>query len=79
MVETEAMAIASVLETTGFSMKQAQTDLRNAVRSAEENRYEVDDDGWVSDPTTDGLPANDPDAQQMIMDRFPGRRSGGRQ
>ncbi|MFR9674669.1 alpha/beta hydrolase [Streptomyces sp. TR06-5] len=69
VVETEAMTIATVLDTTRFWMEQAQTDLRSAVRSAEENHYEVDDDGWVSDPTTDGLPHNDPDAQQMIMDR----------
>ncbi|GGZ67521.1 hypothetical protein [Streptomyces bluensis] len=36
VVETEAMAIASVLESTKFWMEQAQTELRNAVRRAEE-------------------------------------------
>ncbi|THA24555.1 hypothetical protein E4198_07170 [Streptomyces sp. RKND-216] len=50
-------------------MEQAQTDLRNAVQSAERNRYKVDDDGWVSDPTTEGLPRQSTDAQQIIMDR----------
>ena len=69
VVETEAMAIATVLETTRFWMEQAQTDLRNAVSRAEENDYKVDNDGWVSDPTTADLPHQAPDAQQLIMDR----------
>ncbi|MFM9368254.1 alpha/beta hydrolase [Streptomyces sp. Da 82-17] len=69
VAETEAMAIASVLENTKFWMEQAQTDLRNAIRRAEEDGFEVDGDGWVSDPTTSDLPRNDPDAQQVIADR----------
>jgi hypothetical protein len=69
VVETEAMTVATVLDTTKFWMQQAQTDLRNAVQRAEENRYQVDDDGWVSDPTTADLPHQSPDAQQIIMDR----------
>ncbi|MFE6619528.1 alpha/beta hydrolase [Streptomyces sp. NPDC057740] len=69
VVETEAMAIASVLESTRFWMEQAQTTLRNAVRRAENDRFKVDDDGWVSDPTTTDLPRQDPDAQRIIADR----------
>ena len=69
VVETEAMAIASTLDTTRFWMEQAQTDLRNAVRRAEEDDYKGDDEGWVSDPSTVDLPPQDPDAQQLIMDR----------
>lgn len=68
-VETEAMAVASVVDTTRLWMAQAQTDLRNAVRRAEADGFEVDDDGWVTDPTTANLPHNDPDAQQIIADR----------
>jgi hypothetical protein len=56
VVETEAMAIASVLESTRFWMEQAQTDLRNAVRRAEEDGLEVDGDGWISDPVLADLP-----------------------
>ncbi|GGX13947.1 alpha/beta hydrolase [Streptomyces chartreusis] len=69
VVETEAMAIAEVLNTTRFWMEQSQTDLRNAVRRAEQDGFAVDNDGWVSDPTTSGLPRQDPDAQQIIADR----------
>ncbi|CAL9425536.1 hypothetical protein SUDANB145_01939 [Streptomyces sp. enrichment culture] len=69
VVETEAMAVASVLETTKFWMEQAQTKLRSAVRRAEQDHFRVDDDGWVSDPTTDDLPRQDPDAQAIIADR----------
>ncbi|MET9383162.1 alpha/beta hydrolase [Streptomyces sp. NPDC002928] len=69
VVETEAMAVAEVLDTTKFWMEQSQTDLRNAVRRAEEDHFEVDDDGWVSDPTTDDLPRQDPDARAIIADR----------
>ncbi|GAA4807713.1 alpha/beta hydrolase [Streptomyces ziwulingensis] len=69
IVETEAMAVASVLETTGFWMEAAQTKLRNAVRRAEQDGFEVDADGWVSDPTTDDLPRQDPDVQAIIADR----------
>ncbi|MGW5663921.1 alpha/beta hydrolase [Streptomyces sp. NPDC003758] len=69
VVETEAMAIAEVLDTSKFWMEQAQTDLRNAVRRAEEDHFEVDGDGEVSDPTTTGLPHQDPDARQIIADR----------
>ena len=69
VVETEAMAVAEVLDTTKSWMEAAQTDLRNAVRRAEEDHFEVDGDGWVSDPTTAGLPHQDPDTQQIIADR----------
>ncbi|WP_320777682.1 alpha/beta hydrolase [Streptomyces sp. CRN 30] len=69
VVETEAMAVAEVLDTTGFWMEAAQTKLRNAVRRAEENHFEVDDDGWVSDPTTADLPRQDPDTQALIAER----------
>jgi len=69
VVETEAMAVAEVLDTTKFWMEAAQTDLRNAVRRAEEDHFEVDGDGWVSDPTTTGLPHQDPDARQIVADR----------
>ena len=69
VVETEAMAVAEVLDTTKSWMEAAQTELRNAVRRAEEDHFEVDGDGWVSDPTTAGLPHQDPDAQQIIADR----------
>ncbi|WP_210582698.1 alpha/beta hydrolase [Streptomyces sp. GESEQ-4] len=56
VVETEAMAIASVLDSTRFWMEQAQTELRNAVRRAEEDGLEVDGDGWISDPVLADLP-----------------------
>ncbi|MFC8515125.1 alpha/beta hydrolase [Streptomyces sp. NPDC057257] len=69
VVETETMAVAEVLDTTKFWMEAAQTDLRNAVRRAEEDHFEVDGDGWVTDPTTDDLPRQDPDARQIIADR----------
>ncbi|MCF2536999.1 alpha/beta hydrolase [Streptomyces nigra] len=69
VVETEAMAIAEVLDTTRFWMEQAQTDLRNAVRRAEQDGFDVDEDGWVSDRTTSDLPRQDPDAQQLIAER----------
>lgn len=69
VVETEAMAIAEVLDTTRFWMEQAQTDLRNAVRRAEQDGFHVDEDGWVSDRTTSDLPRQDPDAQQLIAER----------
>ncbi len=69
VVETEAMAVASVLESTRFWMEQAQTELRNAVRRAEGDRFTVDDDGWVSDPTTTNFPRQDPDAQRIIAER----------
>ncbi|POX51563.1 alpha/beta hydrolase [Streptomyces sp. Ru72] len=69
VVETEAMAIAEVIDTTRFWMEQSQTDLRNAVRRAEEDNFEVDGDGWVSDPTTTDLPRQDPDARQIIAGR----------
>ncbi|MYW69540.1 hypothetical protein GTY65_36560 [Streptomyces sp. SID8379] len=69
VVETEAMAVARVVDTTRIWMESAQTALRNAVRRAEEDRFEVDDDGWVTDPTTADLPRNDPDAQQIVADR----------
>ena len=69
VVETEAMAVAEVLDTTKFWMEAAQTDLRNAVRRAEEDRFEVDGDGTITDPTTADLPHQDPDAQQIIAGR----------
>ncbi|MFJ3287677.1 alpha/beta hydrolase [Streptomyces sp. NPDC086669] len=69
VVETEAMAIAEVLDTTRFWMEQAQTDLRSAVRRAEQDGFDVDDEGWVSDRTTSDLPRQDPDTQQIIADR----------
>ncbi|MER6016017.1 alpha/beta hydrolase [Streptomyces bluensis] len=58
VVETEAMAIATVLKTTGFWMEQAQNALRNAVRRAEEDDFEVDDDGLISDRMIADLPRN---------------------
>ncbi|MER5452193.1 alpha/beta hydrolase [Streptomyces sp. NPDC002766] len=69
VVETEAMAVAEVLDTTRSWMEAAQTALRNAVRRAEEDHFEVDGDGTVTDPTTAGLPHQDPDARQIIADR----------
>ncbi|WP_353945072.1 alpha/beta hydrolase [Streptomyces sp. HUAS MG91] len=69
VVETEAMAVARVVDTTRVWMENAQTALRNAVRRAEQDHFEVDDDGWVTDPTTADLPHQDPDAQQVIADR----------
>ncbi|MYT73312.1 MULTISPECIES: alpha/beta hydrolase [unclassified Streptomyces] len=69
VVETEAMAVARVVDTTRVWMESAQTALRNAVRRAEQDHFEVDGDGWVTDPTTAGLPHQDPDAQQVIADR----------
>ncbi|MCZ2524879.1 alpha/beta hydrolase [Streptomyces sp. HB2AG] len=69
LVRTEAMAVHEVVDTTRLRMEQAQTDLRNAVRRAEENGYEVDDDGTVSDPQTASLPRNDPDAQEIARQR----------
>lgn len=56
VVETEAMAIASVLESTKFWMEQAQTELRNAVRRAEEDGFEVDADGSITDRVIADLP-----------------------
>ncbi|WP_194236056.1 alpha/beta hydrolase [Streptomyces acidicola] len=58
VVETEAMAIASALESTKFWMEQAQTELRNAVRRAEEDGFEVDADGGISDGVIADLPRN---------------------
>ncbi|MFI1732730.1 alpha/beta hydrolase [Streptomyces acidicola] len=58
VVETEAMAIATVLKTTGFWMEQAQNKLRNAVRRAEEDDFEVDTDGLISDRMIADLPRN---------------------
>ncbi|MGI5378615.1 hypothetical protein ACQEV2_31065 [Streptomyces sp. CA-251387] len=52
VAETEAMAIAEVLDATRFWREQSQTDLHKAVQRAEQDRFEVDGDGWVSDPTT---------------------------
>ncbi|MER5947733.1 alpha/beta hydrolase [Streptomyces sp. NPDC001904] len=69
VVETEAMAVARVVDTTRVWMENAQTALRNAVRRAEQDHFEVDDDGWVTDPTTADLPHQDPDTQQIIADR----------
>lgn len=69
VVETEAMAIASVLESTRFWMEQAQTQLRNAVRRAEQDGFKVDDDGWISDPTTTDLPPQDPDTRLVVAAR----------
>ncbi|MBT2488191.1 hypothetical protein J7E96_06565 [Streptomyces sp. ISL-96] len=69
IVQTEGMAIAVVLDDVRFEMESAQNKLRNAVKRAEENHYKVDDDGWVSDPTTSSLPRNDPDSQQVINGR----------
>ncbi|MCT9079494.1 alpha/beta hydrolase family protein [Streptomyces fulvoviolaceus] len=56
VVETEAMAMAEVMDTTKFWMEQAQTDLRNAVRRAEEDGLAVDGDGEISDPVLADLP-----------------------
>ncbi|MFJ4716062.1 alpha/beta hydrolase [Streptomyces sp. NPDC088785] len=69
VVETEAMAVARVVDTTRVWMESAQTALRNAVRRAEQDHFAVDGDGWVTDPTTADLPHNDPDARQIIADR----------
>ncbi|MEV0094335.1 alpha/beta hydrolase [Streptomyces sp. NPDC050738] len=69
VVETEAMAIARVVDTTRFWMEEAQTSLRNAVQRAEDDHFKVDGDGWISDPTTADIPHNDPDGQQAIADR----------
>ncbi|MFE2029304.1 alpha/beta hydrolase [Streptomyces hygroscopicus] len=67
IVQIEAQAIARVLDTTKWRMEQAQTDLRNAVKTAEDNHYRVDDDGWVSAPaSTDSIPRNDPDGQTTL-------------
>ncbi|MFF4651214.1 alpha/beta hydrolase [Streptomyces sp. NPDC001380] len=73
VVRTEAMTIGSVLETTRFWMEQARTDLRNAVRRAEDDGYAVGHDGTVTDPQSASLPHNDPDAQQIARERG-GRR-----
>ncbi|MFE9441500.1 alpha/beta hydrolase [Streptomyces sp. NPDC006602] len=56
VVETETMAMAEVMDTTKFWMEAAQTDLRNAVRRAEEDGLEVDGDGEISDPVLADLP-----------------------
>ncbi|MFE0256153.1 alpha/beta hydrolase [Streptomyces sp. NPDC059010] len=58
VVETEAMTIFSVLEHTRFWMEEAQRELRNAVSGAEEDDFEVDVDGWISDRVVEDLPRN---------------------
>ncbi|MFJ6212620.1 alpha/beta hydrolase [Streptomyces sp. NPDC092296] len=69
IVQTEAMTISTVMETTRFRMEQAQTDLRNAVSRAEENGYAVRDDGTVIDARAASLPHNDPDAREIARER----------
>ncbi len=67
IVQIEAQAIASALGTIKQRMEQAQTNLRHAVKTAEENHYRVDADGWVSAPaSTDSIPRNDPDGQAAL-------------
>ncbi|MDG4861751.1 alpha/beta hydrolase [Streptomyces sp. T-3] len=70
--QSQIASIATVLQGTHGKMQQAQQDLRKAVREAEADKFAVDDDGWVSDPTTaDDTSAerHDPDYQQSLLPR----------
>lgn len=49
VVRTESMTISKAIDTVRFRMEQAQTDLRNAVRSAEAEGFVVDDSGSVGE------------------------------
>ncbi|KUJ70081.1 hypothetical protein ACZ90_06910 [Streptomyces albus subsp. albus] len=69
IVQIEARAIVKVLEKVKLRMEQAQTDLRNAVKRAEDNHYSVDADGWVSAPSlpSDYGSLHDPDWQSIAQ------------
>ncbi|WP_431043815.1 alpha/beta hydrolase [Streptomyces sp. P1-3] len=60
-----ALLIIKVMDTTRFRMEQAQTDLRNAVRYAEEQFVVDDETGKVSLPTWLTEAENDPDAKAL--------------
>lgn len=63
----DAVLIAKVLDTIRVRMTQAQTDLRNAVRSAEQEHYVVDDStGQVKLPTWLLDARHDPDQPMLI-------------
>ncbi|WP_372407950.1 alpha/beta hydrolase [Streptomyces luteireticuli] len=63
----DALLIAKVLETVRIRMTQAQTDLRNAVRSAEQEHYVVDDGtGQVKMPTWLLDAQHDPDQPALF-------------
>ncbi|MDI3422143.1 alpha/beta hydrolase [Streptomyces luteolus] len=50
IVQTEAMAITKVIDTTRHRMEQAQKDLRAVVNDAEAQHFRIDDDGNVRLP-----------------------------
>ena len=53
-VRTEATTISTVLDTVQSRMRKAQSDLRAAVRAAEQSGFAVGDDGRVTDPEGNG-------------------------
>ncbi|MGW0548993.1 alpha/beta hydrolase [Streptomyces altiplanensis] len=70
--QSQVSSIATVLKGTCEKMQLAQQNLRKAVREAEADRYAVDDDGWVSDPTDDNMSSaerHDPDYQRSRQAR----------
>ncbi|BDM73045.1 hypothetical protein HEK616_65320 [Streptomyces nigrescens] len=68
VVRTEAMTISKAIETVRFRMEQAQTDLRNAVRSAESEGFVVDDSGSVGEAICEA--DESPDEAQNKLDRM---------
>ncbi|GAA3160704.1 MULTISPECIES: alpha/beta hydrolase [Streptomyces] len=68
VARTEAMTIAKTLGTTHFWMEQSQTDLRNAVRSAESEGFVVDDSGAVGEASCEA--DESPDEAKSKLDRM---------
>ncbi|GAB7031272.1 alpha/beta hydrolase [Streptomyces sp. NPDC021749] len=68
VVRTEAMTISKAIDTVRFRMEQAQTDLRNAVRSAESEGFLVDDSGSVGEASCEV--DESPDDAQTKLDRM---------
>ncbi|MEV0266321.1 alpha/beta hydrolase [Streptomyces sp. NPDC050617] len=63
----DAILIVTVLDTTRVAMKQAQTDLKNAIRSAEQDDYVIDDTtGQVSLPKWLIDARHDPDQAAVL-------------
>ncbi|MEU7040187.1 alpha/beta hydrolase [Streptomyces varsoviensis] len=65
----DALLIATVLDTAAVTMKQAQTDLKNAIKSAEQDDYVIDDTtGQVSLPQWLIDAHHDPDQATVLPD-----------
>jgi hypothetical protein len=63
VVRSESMTLAKSIDTVRFRMEQAQTDLRNAVRSAEAEGFLVNDSGSVGEASCE-VDVAEADAQQ---------------